>query len=455
MKGSLNRLLLLSACALCACGQGDDAESPTITPSPEPPQAAFLTVGLRNGEKPETFDHSCEAFSEVLVVRSNRNWKVEISGGETSWLHVEKSSAATVDLSAAVNTGRSDRRARIRFYTSDREASVELAVNQQGSELFGGAPIRDLLLIYVDDPDNGPGPDKQRFEKLVAARIDGEAQWLFDGFLFLGNYFHGRSFMATGQHSPTRRQDWLDMLDRLFAKQESIPALDEALEETRRQIPGPFHRRKVVIFLPDPQAGQTDWGEINGRQMDFNASDDRILACNWYVDRILERFAAANLRNIQLAGIYWLTENGGFLPQHLCQVARHVHDLGLEFYWIPYYEAFGYDRWKEYGFDRAWYQPNYLFQSSTPRQRLIDAWQTAQSLGMSIEMEFDSNYPLERNTDYVDVYEQLGLFDTLDLAYYGDDALAYWQDGIASEQELFRRIAGIIAQRQQTATTDK
>lgn len=455
MKGSLKRLLLLSACALCACGQGNDAESPTMTTSPEPPQAAFLTVGLRNGEKPETFDRSCRAFSEVLVVRSNRDWVVEISGEETSWLHVEKSSAATVDLSAAVNTGRSDRGARIRFCTTDREASVELAVNQQGSELFGGAPIRDLLLIYVGDPDNGPGPDKQRFEKLVAARINGEAQWLFDGFLFLGNYFHGRSFMATGQHTPTCREDWLDMLDRLFAKQESIPALDEALDKARTQIPGTFQRRKVVIFLPDPQAGQTDWGEIDGRMLDFNSFEDRILACNWFVDRIVERFSEGDFRNIRLAGIYWLTENGGFLPQHLSQVARHIHDKELEFYWIPYYEAFGYERWSEYGFDRAWYQPNYLFQESAPLQRLTDTWQTAQSLGMSVEMEFDSNYPLERNTDYVDIYEQLGLFDTLDLAYYGDAALVRWQDGISSERELFRRIAGIIARRQKNATTDK
>lgn len=398
MKGSLKRLLLLSACALCACGQGNDAESPTMTTSPEPPQAAFLTVGLRNGEKPETFD---------------------------------------------------------RFCTTDREASVELAVNQQGSELFGGAPIRDLLLIYVGDPDNGPGPDKQRFEKLVAARINGEAQWLFDGFLFLGNYFHGRSFMATGQHTPTCREDWLDMLDRLFAKQESIPALDEALDKARTQIPGTFQRRKVVIFLPDPQAGQTDWGEIDGRMLDFNSFEDRILACNWFVDRIVERFSEGDFRNIRLAGIYWLTENGGFLPQHLSQVARHIHDKELEFYWIPYYEAFGYERWSEYGFDRAWYQPNYLFQESAPLQRLTDTWQTAQSLGMSVEMEFDSNYPLERNTDYVDIYEQLGLFDTLDLAYYGDAALVRWQDGISSERELFRRIAGIIARRQKNATTDK
>ena len=447
MKGLFHVLLLLSACALCACGQGNGTAATVPDPEPEPGKGE-LTVSLRGGGTVTSFDLPCAAFSEVLVVRSDRPWNVEVAGGETAWLTVEPTSGATAAITVAVHTGEAERKAQIRFSTTDGTASVELPVRQRGSELFGAAPIRDLLLVPVDDPDKGPGPDREELAKLVAAEIDGNPAWLFDGFVFTGSYIHGRSFMATGSHRATLRQDWLEMLERLFADGESIPALEEALEAKRGSIPGAFHRRNVVIFMPDPQAGQTDWGELDGQPLDFNTFEDRITACKWYVDRVLERFAICDFRNIRLAGFYWLTENGGFLPHHLSRVAEHIHDKGLAFYWIPYYGAYGHDRWTEYGFDRAWYQPNYLFESTATLQRLADAWEEARGLGMSIEVEFDANYPLERNADYVDAYEQFGLFDSLDLAYYGARALGYWQEGVAPERAFFRRIAGIIAERQ-------
>ena len=447
MKGQFLTLLLLSACAFCACEQGNNTGE--MAPSPEPePGTGYLTITARNGEPVTSFDLSIAAFSKVLVVRSDRDWDVRISGNETDWLPVETTPAAAVQITVPVNTQSTEREAMIVFSTSDGAFTTDIPIRQAGSEMFGAAPVRDMLLVYVGDPETSRSLDKERFKKLVAAQIDGNTGWLFDGFIFTGNYYRGRSFMTTGKHAPTVRQDWLDMLDYLFDDEGAIPALEEALEEAKASIPGSFHRRKIAIFMPDPQLNQTDWGEIDGQAMDFSRFEDRITACRWYVDRMLEKFASREFRNIQLCGVYWLTENGGFLPQYLNQVAEYIHGKGLYFYWIPYYEAFGYDNWEAYGFDRAWYQPNYLFQAQATRQRLVDACRTAGELGMSVEAEFDSSYPLERNADYIDVYERLGVFDNLDLTYYGESALEYWQDGLAPERALFERIAGIIIERQ-------
>ena len=51
---------------------------------------------------------------------------------------------------------------------------------------------------------------------------------------------------------------------------------------------------------------------------------------------------------------------------------NYVHSLGYKLIWIPYYQAWGYDRWKENGFDVACVQPNYSFAKVANKQRLYD-----------------------------------------------------------------------------------
>ena len=168
---------------------------------------------------------------------------------------------------------------------------------------------------------------------------------------------------------------------------------------------------------------------------------------------VVEKFAQHDFRNIQLAGIYWFPEHGGFISTYMKQVAEYIHSKNLDYRWIPYYGAFGHADWKKYGFDYAYYQPNYCFSTTIPR--LYDACAEALSADMGLEVEFDSNYAFERNVAYIDVYEELGILEKSNLAYYGGTSFEYWKNGITEERAFYERLAKIIAERQKKFTTNK
>ncbi len=440
------RSTMFACVLLSACGHSGDDDPQPVKPEPDPPvEETYLTVATRDGASVEAYDLTFAAFEQTLVVRSNVRWDVS-AGDAAAWLHVTAASAATARVSIDVNTGREVRSGKIVFTTEDAKVRIEIPVTQRFGETIGRAPIRDLMLIY-DATDTGRLFDEKRFAKYLAT-TDDAPQWLFDGYLFLTLHRGGKSFGAGYKKPASNKKDWEAVLDYYLADEHSIPALDRAAGELRAKIGGTFHRRKVVIFLPDPQEGQTDWGEIDGRALDFNNYPDRIAACKWYVDRVVEKFAEHDFRNIQLSGIYWLPEHGGFIASNLRQIADYVHSKNLDFHWIPYYDAFGHADWKNYGFDYACYQPNYCFSTTIPRQRLYDAVREAQQAGMGLEVEFDSNYGFDRNVAYIDVYEELGVLEKSNLAYYGGTTIEYWMDGIAEERAFYQRLAKIVAERQ-------
>ena len=95
-----------------------------------------------------------------------------------------------------------------------------------------------------------------------------------------------------------------------------------------------------------------------------------------------------SFRHVRLTAIYWLDEAvwGGDEPSVAIAAA---HARGLAAFWIPYYDAGGWDRWRELGFDAAWQQPNYFFGSTLPRARLDSAVARARAAGMGLELELD------------------------------------------------------------------
>lgn len=453
-KQIIARSMMFACVLLSACGHSGEENPQPRKPEPEKPveEENYLTVTTRNGAPVESYEQSFAAFAQTLVVRSNVKWEVS-AGNAAAWLHVEATSAATAEVAIEVNTGREVRSGTIVFTTTDPKVRVEIPVRQNFGETIGRAPIRDLMLIY-DGYDDGRAFDDKRFAK-YAASDDDAPQWLFDGYLFLTAHRGGKSFSGGLNRPASNKQDWEAIVDFYLEDTHSIPALDRAVGALRDQIGGTFHRRKVVIFMPEPQEGQTDWGEIDGKAMDFSNYPDRIAACKWYVDMVVEKFAQHDFRNIQLAGIYWFPEHGGFISTYMKQVAEYIHSKNLDYRWIPYYGAFGHADWKKYGFDYAYYQPNYCFSTTIPRQRLYDACAEALSADMGLEVEFDSNYAFERNVAYIDVYEELGILEKSNLAYYGGTSFEYWKNGITEERAFYERLAKIIAERQKKFTTNK
>ena len=318
--------------------------------------------------------------------------------------------------------------------------------------------IRDMVLIYNGGKFRTVTWDKEHFSAYVATDHTAEksAEWLFDGFLFLEiSYDSQRGFAKNYRANGCRKVEWIDLIDQWLTPGLNIMALDESISEAREVIGGEYHPRRLVISLPEPLFAQTDWGEVDGKPLDFYNDKDRIAASKWYIDYIIKRIDEAELKNLELDGFYWLAEHVIDTHSIVNEVADYVHSKGMDFYWIPYNRGVGRERWAQWGFDHAYLQPNHFFHLDVPDSRIQDTYDYAAAANMSVEMEFDERVlesrgdRRDRLTAYIDTYERNGVFERLDVAYYqGVDAFYLLKNGTEKERVLYDRLADIITRRQ-------
>lgn len=298
----------------------------------------------------------------------------------------------------------------------------------------------------------------------VYTDTDGKTNYLFDTYLLLELHTGtGHLFEPAGHPDSLYNQigstksDWSHIIDTMLA----VPArnIDTALDEAARKIGQPKYKRQIIFFIPVPAYGQTNWGEINGKSMDFNRSEDRITACKWFIDTAKARFKTQHYKNLSLAGFYWLSEDTNSGRTILPEINAFVRNMGLKTIWIPYYRAEGATKWREMGFDAAYYQPNYAFPRRTVyKQRLYDACRFARQHGMYMELEYDMYAVTATNPkpncanrlyDYMSVFKECGA-DTLPIAYYQDEGAlhALRTSPDSADQRLYRSFAKFVAQRQ-------
>ncbi|MCM1178479.1 MAG: DUF4855 domain-containing protein [Bacteroides sp.] len=302
----------------------------------------------------------------------------------------------------------------------------------------------DYVLVYAGG-GHSKYYDEDWMQELVSyVDRDGKEHWLFDGFLFLqimdrvervafdpGHRDENGIFPAAVQ------ADWLKLIDYYFEKDACLDALDKAVDKTAGRIGDPGYKRQVIISVPNPiryrnpgsrTGGTTYWGVLDGKVTDFDKEEDRLAACRWYIDEVLKRFKSARYRNIELAGFYYVTEETTDSGNLIEGISGYVHSKGYPLTWIPYYNAPGWNLWKEKNFDFAWYQPNYFFNPWLPEERLEKACRRALNYGMAMEMEFDERAVAVRPDGqpsmggrlrgYMDAYRKYGSWEKLPIAYY-------------------------------------
>lgn len=198
-----------------------------------------------------------------------------------------------------------------------------------------------------------------------------------------------------------------------------------------------------------------NWGELDGKELhpsneDAQGRADRVTIAKWFVDETLKRFSEKDYENLQLIGFYWQEENGRIWEENGKSIADYIHSYNLDFYWVPWYEAYNNTKWKDYGFDKAWLQPNYHFDANATRQRLYDAYDKATANGMLLEMEWDNLKPLQKHIDYWDVYEENGVLADWPLTYYESGSMFPSRDNIIDPdwKAFYERVAKDIADRQ-------
>ena len=247
--------------------------------------------------------------------------------------------------------------------------------------------IQDLALIYQGGKHRLDWTVDEFRPYVVHRFLDGSKHWLFDGFLFLEfKNGTGRCYTVGYEKEFARKPEWEWLLDRIFDEGKSLSALDQCIGEQIAEIGKPAFRHKVVLGLPEAVRDQKDWGELDGRRMDFSKDEDQIAATKWYIDQLIARFKKAGYKHLELSGFYWVAEDTNHCGDLTVPLSEYIHAQKKLFYWIPYWQAKGHEDWKRLGFDVAYQQPNHFFNKSIPDSRLDEACAVARKNGMAMEI---------------------------------------------------------------------
>lgn len=323
--------------------------------------------------------------------------------------------------------------------------------------------VTDLVLLYHTDSSRPAWTPEQIRPYLYRTGPGGTPEWMFDGLLFV-EFIHtknGKTYTfdldAYGRIYADRT-GWEELAGAMLAEGRGPDAAEQVLADLAAQGYEPPYKRQIVFSLPNPAYGMKNWGALNGKTLDFTDPADRILAIDWYVDRIVEIWKKKNYRYLDLAGFYWTKEFVNDRPDAddrvLTQVKARLDSLGYSFCWIPYYGADGAADWKAHGFDVAYQQPNHFFSTETPDWFLPESIKYAKTHGLKMEMEFDERVEepafAERFYKYIDAFERAGVWENMPVAYYqGNDAwLRLAQSDKPEMQAMYKKLGDILFRRQ-------
>lgn len=314
--------------------------------------------------------------------------------------------------------------------------------------------IRDLVLIYGGGADGPQAWTKEAFYPYVVYENNSAFDWMFDGFLFL-ELKDGKGHAYTTGHSPepALKLQWESLMDKYFRKDHSFDALDQCISDVIVKTGAPARKRKVIVGVPEPMKGATQWGELDGKMLDFSKDADRITACKWFIDQVKEKFSAAGYTNIELEGFYWIAEEVENTAPIISSIGSHLEKAKNSFLWIPWWKSPGYDNYTPYGFSDVYLQPNYFFSNDVPYSRLQEACDEASKYKINLEVEFDERVlggKGQKLYDYLEVFQQNNVYETRKLAYYQSEntILKLYQSSNAADKELYQRFSEIVTKRQ-------
>ncbi|WP_300098561.1 DUF4855 domain-containing protein [uncultured Alistipes sp.] len=334
--------------------------------------------------------------------------------------------------------------------------------------------VTDLVLLYGGGHHRSPYAwDAERLSDYVTyTDTDGKTHWLFDGFLLLEimdpavgegagvKFANGYTYNNQPLRSATR-EDWQRLIDYCFAEDTGIGALEQVVAAAAATLGEPAVKRRVVISIPEPiryrdvDSKVTEyWGSVDGRSLDFADANDRVRACQWFIDTVRAEFDRRNYAYVELGGFYWLAEKDSDTSNIIGTIAAYLDDLNESFNWIPYFNAAGARQWKSYGFHYAYLQPNYFFSESVPESRLDEACELAAAAGMQLELEFDDNALNSRGMayrlrNYMSAFRRHGVWSDKRLAYYqGSQSLRMLKNSAdPADRELYHEFCRFVVTR--------
>lgn len=351
--------------------------------------------------------------------------------------------------------------------------------------------VCDPVLIYTGGLSKRLTWNKSNLRPwLTHTYSDGHTDWFYDTFIFNETNWYSAAdgetrvlVNAGGGQLPGTKADWIAYLDHIFAPTHDIATLDELIGDYKTgsnrapKLGEPRMRHKVIIGMPYPCKDgrgtprncvwkKFDFGEIDGVDMDFTRVSHRIMASKWFVDEALRRFEEAGYTNLDLAGFYCPEETMYTVGEFAAQVNEYIKEKGYNTYWIPYWE--NNDQyalnWKDkYKFDMTWRQPNYFFVANPmpPKSQLIECIEQSKQYGLGLELEFEAESTSnglhsanptmhKRFVDYLDAFEQHGVWDESGVAHYGGSKGFYLMATLGDyvDKATIDRLADYVVKRQ-------
>ena len=189
--------------------------------------------------------------------------------------------------------------------------------------------------------------------------------------------------------------DWQYYIDDQYADGTNIPGLEKTVEMVGNELGIKDYQVNVFLSILRPMTGQRNFGDIDGSgvSLDFANPEHRKKAVKWEIDEQLRRFNESGFKHLKLWGFYWYEESIDGDDDVEMELLKYTNDyvrsLGYKSIWIPFYQAQGFNRWSEFGFDTACLQPNYMFNKDAKESRVYECADLAKMLGMCVEMEID------------------------------------------------------------------
>lgn len=298
--------------------------------------------------------------------------------------------------------------------------------------------IKELMLIYTNYGCDWTTEDALPYVSYLQLDADKKPildDWFFDSYLFLALLSNNkRAFDSPARATPAIKEDWQWWLDDLFRPNKQIHAFNDAYALANKSL-GEKKKGKIYIMIPNPMAAITEFGVVDGENLDFSSNDpeeatrQRFKAVRWFIESFLDMYKKADLPNLELAGFYWLEEmihfNVAGETLLVQKVSEYLHNQGFKFCWIPWFRAAGHDIWQKVGFDFCIHQPNYMFNDTVPLERFKLVTDDAKEFYQGIEIEADhrvlsSVEARERFRDYLRAGYTYGYMKEAIHGYYQD-----------------------------------
>lgn len=310
------------------------------------------------------------------------------------------------------------------------------------------AGFRHCALIYHHDGVNAD------YFKPMLVKYEGDtptSQPGFDMFLFLSYSIpNGKRT----ELSPTDMADWQWILNDYFGEHGHTVGLAQAIRELRNEIGEPSGKIRAAFCVPWINPEMTDFGDVNGDGIseDLSTVEGREAAIRWYTSAIIAELQ--KYPEIDLWGFYLMREGVSDSERHIArELSDIVHGLGYRMLWIPYYNAAGYEKWREAGFDAAFFQSNWMFTPSQ-RNRLWNTVDRAMRYDAGIELELYNTTPTPRQRrifwETLETGTQSG-FQKGACAYYFGDGFSLHADKDPANRALYAAWMDFIAGKPVTA----